>query len=148
MPGFLGTEAGFLTDANLVAQIGLYLVICLGVVAQRKELYLWHDRLQTFAVLANAVLISVTMAPAIGVITHIEPSEFRELKVLVPSIHIILGLLAEGTAIYCLLAGRGILPRKIGQLRYWMWAAFTFWTVAVLFGIGTYLVWYTGNTGY
>jgi hypothetical protein len=60
----------------------------------------------------------------------------------VPLIHGILGTIAQGLAIYCMLAGLQYLPRKIGVLRYWMWATFITWTATVFFGVTTYIVFY------
>ena len=74
------------------------------------------------------------------------PENLGETFFLVPTIHAVLGVLAQGVATYCLLAGFKILPRKIGVLRYWMWLAFVLWTLATLAGIGIYLVWYTGGS--
>jgi uncharacterized membrane protein YozB (DUF420 family) len=74
------------------------------------------------------------------------PGEFVERPFepfyLVVVIHAVLGTVAEGLAIYCLLAGHKILPRKIGRLRYWMWATFIVWTAAVVMGVYTYFIWY------
>ena len=58
------------------------------------------------------------------------------------AIHAVLGLIAEGLAIYAMLAGYKILPRKIGKLRYWMWATFGFWFAAMIMGVYTYYIWY------
>ncbi|VAW38939.1 hypothetical protein MNBD_CHLOROFLEXI01-4107, partial [hydrothermal vent metagenome] len=61
---------------------------------------------------------------------------------LVVVIHAVLGAVAQLLAIYCLLAGHKILPRKIGTLKYWMWATFATWTAAVIMGVYTYYIWY------
>jgi hypothetical protein len=55
------------------------------------------------------------------------------------------GVLAQGLAIYCLLAGLKILPRKIGVLRWFMWTTFVLWTITLLLGIGLYISFYTGG---
>ncbi|MFQ5796460.1 MAG: hypothetical protein ACE5JP_15620 [Candidatus Bipolaricaulia bacterium] len=122
----------------------LYIALCIGVVAQRKKKYKWHDWIQTPVVVLNLFLIFFIMI-----------SSFREESIAgtllqrpddphfyIPGIHAILGTLAEGLAIYCLLAGHKILPRKIGTLRYFMWATFVLWTLAFAVGMGTYYRWY------
>jgi hypothetical protein len=86
------------------------------------------------------------MLPSFLTIAPDVPSNLAEPFFLVPTIHVIVGLLAQGVATYCLLAGLKILPRKIGMLRIWMWVAFVLWTIATLLGIGIYLIWYTGGS--
>jgi uncharacterized membrane protein YozB (DUF420 family) len=145
-PGFLDTGANILADLNLIVQLLFYIVICLGVVVQLRKQYKWHDRLQIPVVLLNLLFIAVVMLPSfLGILPQL-PNRFSETAFVVPTLHAILGLLAEGISIYCLLAGLKILPRKIGILRYWMWTAFVLWTLTILFGIGLYLVWYTGSS--
>lgn len=145
-PGFLGTGATLLADITLLVQILFFLVLCLGVAAQLKRAYHWHDKLQTPVVVLNLLFIGLVMLPSFISAAGDWPAGLRRPPGWVPAVHGTLGALAEGVAIYCLLAGFKILPRKIGVLRYWMWTAFTLWTAAVLFGVGTYLVWYTGGS--
>ena len=142
-PGFFGTNASLLADLNLVIQIVLFIVLCIGVMAQRKQKYHWHDKLQAPVVVLNFFFILLIMWPAFQGISGEIPANLSQTYVLVPTLHAIFGLIAEGLAIYCLLAGFKILPRKIGELRYWMWACFVFWTASIMFGVGTYIVWYT-----
>ena len=142
--GFLGTGAPLLQDINLVVQLVFFIVLCLGVIAQRRGLYKWHDRLQTPVVVLNLVFIGLVMIPSARFVVNEIPARLSETYFLIPTVHIILGSLSEGLALYCMLAGFKILPRKIGVLRYFMWATFVFWTAAVIFGVGIYLIWYTG----
>ena len=142
--GFLGTDASFITDFTLLAEIILFVALCAGVVAQRRSLYRLHDWIQTPVVVLNLFLIIFVM-----VASFVEQQVVRTLPqrpgdpyYLVVALHAGLGLIAEGLAIYALLAGHKILPRKIGRLRYWMWATFGFWTAAFVAGITTYTVWY------
>jgi uncharacterized membrane protein YozB (DUF420 family) len=140
--GFLGTQATLLTDINLVVQILFYIVLCLGIVAQRKQKYHLHDKLQTPVVVLNLLFILLVMIPSARFVVREIPARLSETYFLIPTVHMVLGTLAEGLAIYCMLAGFKILPRKIGTLRYFMWATFTLWTAAVIFGIGIYIIWY------
>lgn len=142
--GFLGTDAGFITDFTLLAEIIFFIAVCIGVVAQRRGQYKLHDWIQTPVVLLNLLLIIFVMVSSfIGqqVISTL-PQRPGDAYYLVVAIHAALGLVAEVLAIYALLAGHKILPRKIGRLRYWMWATFGFWTAAVIAGVTTYYVWY------
>lgn len=142
--GFLGTGAPLLQDINIVVQIVFFIMLCLGIIAQRRGLYKWHDRLQTPAVVLNLLFIGLVMVPSARFVVREIPARLSETYYLIPTVHIILGSLSEGLAIYCMLAGFKILPRKIGVLRYFMWTSFILWTATVIFGIGIYTIWYTG----
>ena len=142
--GFLGTNAGFITDFTLVVEILFFVAICIGVVAQRRGQYRLHDWIQTPVVVLNFFLILFVMVSSFlgqRVLSTL-PQRPGDAYYLVVAIHAALGLIAELLAIYCLLAGHQILPRRIGRLRYWMWATFVFWTAALITGIATYAVWY------
>ncbi|HRQ36986.1 MAG TPA: plastocyanin/azurin family copper-binding protein [Chloroflexota bacterium] len=142
--GFLGTNASFITDVTLLAEIVFFIAICAGVVAQRRGRYKLHDWIQTPVVLLNLLLIIFVMVSSFlgqRVVSTL-PQRPGDAYYLVVALHGALGLIAEGLAIYCLLAGHKILPRKIGRLRYWMWATFGFWTAALMAGMATYYVWY------
>ena len=144
-PGFLGTDASLITDLTLIAEIIFFIAICAGVVAQRRGRYKLHDWIQTPVVVLNLFLIIFVMVSSFlgqRVISTL-PQRPGDGYYLVVAIHAALGLIAEILAIYALLAGHNILPRKIGRLRYWMWATFAFWTAALIAGIATYTVWYT-----
>ncbi len=151
--GFLGTGASLLVDITLVVQILFYFTLCVGVVVQlsanrgKTHLYKWHDRLQAPVVGLNLLFIFLVMIPTFRAVWGGSSGDLGNSTTWVPVGHGILGSLAEGISIYCLLAGFKILPRKIGVLRYWMWTAFTLWTITILFGIGIYLVYYTGGSG-
>ncbi|MCB8924120.1 MAG: DUF420 domain-containing protein [Ardenticatenaceae bacterium] len=142
--GFLGTNASFITDFTLLAEIIFFVALCVGIVAQRRGQYKLHDWIQTPVVVLNLFLIIFVMVTSFmgqRVVSTL-PQRPGDAYYLVVAIHALLGLIAEGLAIYCLLAGHKILPRKIGRLRYWMWATFAFWTAAVIAGIATYIIWY------
>ena len=142
--GFLGTDAGFISDFALVAEITFFIAVCVGVVAQRRGKYKLHDWIQTPVVVLNLLLIIFIMVTSFlgqRVISTL-PQRPGDAYYLVVALHAALGLIAEGLAIYALLAGHQILPRKIGKLRYWMWATFGFWTAALMAGVGTYYIWY------
>ena len=136
-----------LATITLIVQIVFYLVLCAGVVAQLKGLYKWHDRLQAPIVVLNIFFILFVMIPTFRAVVFGQiPSGLSDVPTLVTAIHGLLGTVAQLLAIYVLLAGFKILPRKIGVLRYWMWATFIAWTLAILFGIGVYVTFYTGDS--
>lgn len=142
--GFLAPASYFGADLALVGELVFYGLICIAVVAQRRGMYHWHDRIMTPVVVLNLFFIVVIMVLSLRY--ENVPGEFAQRPFepfyLVVVIHAVLGTVAEGLAIYCLLAGHKILPRKIGRLRYWMWATFIVWTAAVVMGVYTYIIWY------
>ena len=140
--GFLGTGAPLLQDINLILQLVFYVALCLGIMAQRKRKYHWHDRFQTPVVVLNLLFIGLIMIPSARFVAQEIPARLKQTFYLVPTVHMVLGTLSEVLAIYCLLSGFKILPRKIGVLRYWMWTTFVLWTASVIFGVGIYFVWY------
>lgn len=142
-PGFWGPS--LLADITLIVEVLFYLSLCAGVVAQLQRKYKWHDRFQIPVVVLNIFFILFVMVPTFTSVAGTLPSGISQPPTLVTVLHGILGTIAQGLGIYCLLAGLKILPRKIGVLRYWMWAAFTFWTLTIVLGIGIYILYYTGG---
>jgi plastocyanin/uncharacterized membrane protein YozB (DUF420 family) len=142
--GFLGTGATFGADLSIIVQIIFFIVLCIGVVMQMRGKYHWHDRLQTPVVILNLFFIIFIMVVSFreSQIASTLPKRPGDAFYLVAGLHAILGTVTEGLAIYCLLAGFKILPRKIGTLKYFMRATFVLWTVTLLFGLSTYYVWY------
>ncbi len=134
-----------LATLTLIVEIVFYLTLCAGVVAQLKGLYKWHDRLQAPVVILNLLFIIFVMIPTFRIVATDLPSGLSNVPTLVTTMHAVLGTIAQGLAIYMFLAGFKFVPRKIGVLRYWMWATFVFWTLTVLFGIGVYILYYTGG---
>lgn len=132
---------------TIIVEILFYLVLCAGVVVQLRKAYHWHDRLQAPIVILNIFFILFVMIPTFrAVVFNPNSGVLSEVPTLVTLIHGVLGTIAQLLAIYCLLAGFKILPRKIGTLRYWMWATFVAWTATVMFGVGVYLVYYVNNS--
>ncbi|MBE7471128.1 MAG: hypothetical protein DPW09_42340 [Anaerolineae bacterium] len=141
IPGFLGTGGNLLVDLTLVIEILFYISLCLGVTAQLRKQYKWHDRFQIPVVVLNLFFIAFVMIPTLIAIIS---SGVGNMPGLVLA-HASFGVLAQGVAVYCLLAGLKILPRKIGVLRWFMWAAFVLWTITLLLGIMLYIDFYTGG---
>jgi uncharacterized membrane protein YozB (DUF420 family) len=140
--GFFGPS--MMADITLVVQILFYFVLSAGVIAQLQGHYKTHDRLQVPVVILNIFFIIFVMVPTFRGLSSSMSARLTQLPVMVTAAHAMLGSVAQLLSIYCLLAGLKILPRRIGALRYWMWGAYFAWTVAVIFGIGVYIVYYTG----
>ncbi|MCI0395313.1 MAG: plastocyanin/azurin family copper-binding protein [Chloroflexi bacterium] len=142
--GFLGTGATFGADLTLIVQTLFYLALLVGIAAQLRRKYKWHDRIQAPVVVLNLFFIFFIMVVSLreAQILSTLPKRPGDPFYLAAGLHAILGTVTEGLAIYCLLAGFKILPRKIGRLKHFMRATYALWTVTFLFGLGTYYVWY------
>jgi plastocyanin/uncharacterized membrane protein YozB (DUF420 family) len=142
--GFLGTGATLGADITLVVQVGLYLLLCLGIAAQLLKKYRAHDLIQTPVVLINLFFIIFLMGASFmeaRVITTL-PKRPGDPYYLTVALHAFIGTTAALLAVYCLLAGWKILPRKIGTLKHFMRLTFLVWSAAIFFGLGTYYFWY------
>jgi plastocyanin/uncharacterized membrane protein YozB (DUF420 family) len=142
--GFLGTGATFGADLTLIVQIIFFIALCIGVVAQIRRRYQWHDRIQAPVVVLNLFFIIFIMAVSFfeARVLQTLPRRPGDPYYLTVALHGVLGTLTQGLALYCLLAGFKILPRKIGRLKYVMRATFVLWAVTLAFGLATYYVWY------
>ncbi len=142
--GFLGTGATFGADLSLIVQIIFFITLCIGIILQLRRKYHWHDRLQTPVVVLNLFFIIFIMVVSFrdSQVASTLPQRPGDPFYLAAGIHAILGTLTEGLAIYCLLAGFKVLPRKIGRLKHVMRATFVLWTITLFFGIATYYFWY------
>ena len=147
--GFLGTGASLGADITLIIQLIFFFGLSFGVIAQLLRKYRVHHFIQTPIVILNFFFIIFLMVASF--IEQDVPTTLimrpTELYYITPFIHAGLGIIAQGLATYCLLAGFKILPRKIGTLRYFMWATYGFWILAISFGLVTYTVWYLFDSG-
>ena len=134
----------FAADLALLAELLFWGLICVAVWGQRRGRYRLHDWVQTPVVLLNLFFVVGMMILSLRY--EQVPANFLERPFapfyLVVVIHAVLGIITTGLSLYCFLAGHKFLPRKIGRLRYWMWATFGFWTATVIMGVATYFIWY------
>jgi len=142
--GFLGTSATLASDITLILQIIFFVAVCVGAVVQRFKKYRLHDWIQTPVVILNLILVVVVMIASFRRQQVIQtlPQRPTDLYYVTAFLHAGLGLVTALLSVYLLLAGHKILPRRIGQLRYFMWAGLVFWTLTFLCGVTTYLTWY------
>jgi plastocyanin/uncharacterized membrane protein YozB (DUF420 family) len=147
--GFLGTGASLGADITLIIQLIFFFGLSFGIIAQLLRKYKLHDFIQAPIVLLNFFFIIFIMVSSF-VEQEVPTTLIRrptDLYYITPFIHAGLGIITQGLATYCFLAGFKILPRKIGTLRYFMWATYGFWIITISFGLVTYGVWYLFDTG-
>ena len=146
MNGFLGTGATFRADLNLAVQVAMGVALLVGMMLARKKNFEAHKRCQASVMLLNLLMIFLIMAPSFH--KQVEPQVpggLREAYYYLPFIHAALGTVAELLGLYIVLvAATNLLPERLKFDRYrpWMRTCLALWWAVILFGVGTYYVWY------
>ena len=138
--GFLGTNASFYADVNLVVQILMGAALLLGFYLARQKRFRAHRYCQTSVVVLNLVLIAGLMVPSFR-----KQASPRDLYHAVALVHGLLGAVAELLGIYIVLvAGTNVLPPalKFDDYKPWMRTTLALWWTVIAIGVGTYAVWY------
>jgi plastocyanin/uncharacterized membrane protein YozB (DUF420 family) len=144
--GFLGTDATFLADLNLLVQIGMGVALLYGMWLARRKRFKEHKYCQSAVMLLNLVMIALIMAPSFH--KQVEPqipAKLGDSYYAVATVHAVLGTLAELLGLYIVLvAATKILPKGLRFKRYkpWMRTALALWWIVILLGVGTYYFWY------
>jgi uncharacterized membrane protein YozB (DUF420 family) len=144
--GFLGTQAGFGADLNLVIQIVMGAALVMGTFLARMKRYAAHGACQATVLVLNLVLIFSVMWPSfhLQVLPRL-PKHFGKRYYAVATVHGIIGAVAELLGLYILLvAGTNILPQtwRFQRWKSWMRIELALWLFVLLTGIGTYFIWY------
>jgi uncharacterized membrane protein YozB (DUF420 family) len=146
MKGFLGTQAGFAADLNLVIQVAMGIALIAGTFLARAKRYKAHGACQASVLLLNLVMIAVVMWPAFsGLVIPRIPARLARRSVAIPALHGILGAAAEILGLYIVLAaGTSVLPKawRFTRWKLWMRVEMALWSVVLVTGLGTYYVWY------
>jgi uncharacterized membrane protein YozB (DUF420 family) len=144
--GFLGTQAGFGADLNLLIQIAMGIALIVGAFLARGKRYAAHGVCQATVLLLNLALIFSVMWPSfyLQVLPRL-PRHFRKRYYAIATIHGLLGAVAELLGLYILaVAGTNLLPQswRFRRWKLWMRIELTLWLIVLLTGIGTYFIWY------
>jgi len=138
MPGVFGTRASILSDLNLMLHILLLVILLVGFRLGKKKTeggLKMHDRLMTVLVALNGLSILLVMGPSLFLNFGAAVDEAFVIGFPLTLLHHSIGLIAE-------LIGLVLVFRKFGKVRTWMRITFTLWFVALLFGIGFYVMYY------
>jgi uncharacterized membrane protein YozB (DUF420 family) len=144
--GFLGTDATFSADVNLVVQFMMGAALIVGAALAKRKRYRAHGICQTTVLLLNLLMIGLVMWPAFQ--QQVQPSLRRVLHkwyYAAAAIHALLGVTAEVLGLYIVIvAGTGTLPEwlRFTNWKLWMRAELALWSIVVLTGMGTYYAWY------
>lgn len=141
--GFLGTEASWAADLNLLAQIVLLALLTLAILRAKKGDLATHHTWMTVVVIVNAVLIVAVMNPTFfRVLPDAIRSPSLKPKMMFP--HLVVGGLAELLGLYSIVAVKFDLPiamQSHSQKRFMRLLA-VLWTLALVGGIALYAFWY------
>jgi len=142
VPGFLGGNATFAADMNLVAQVLMGFTLLGGMALARAGRYRAHAVCQSSVVLVNLVSIGLFMGPTFRREVASElPARLGEFSYAFPSAHAALGAVAELLGLYVLLsAGTRLLPSALRFTNYkaWMRSTLSLWLVVIILGLTSY----------
>jgi uncharacterized membrane protein YozB (DUF420 family) len=148
LKGFLGTQAGFGADLNLLIQIAMGVALIVGTFLARRKRYSAHGACQATVLILNLALISSVMWPSFRLQVLPRLSEhFGKRYYAIAAMHGVLGAGAELLGLYILLvAGTNILPQswRVRRWKLWMRMELALWLIVLLTGLGTYVIWYAG----
>ena len=146
MKGFLGTQAGFGADVMLLLQIVMGASLIAGAFLARAKRYAAHGICQTTVLLLNLLIIASFMWPSFSLqVLPGLPKHFSRQHYFVAVLHGTVGGIAELFGLYILLvAGTTMVPEawRFRRWRLWMRVELALWLIALLMGVGTYLIWY------
>ena len=141
--GFLGTQASWAADLNLLAQIALLVLLTLAVLRAKKGDLATHHTWMTAVVIINAVLIVAVMNPTFF---RVLPAAIRDpsLKPRMMLPHFLVGTLAELLGLYAVVAVRMDLPLalQVRSQKRLMRVLAVLWTLSLVGGIALYVWWY------
>ena len=144
--GFLGAGAPFAADVNLVVQGMMAIALVVGAGFARRKRYRAHAIMQTTVLLLNLAMIATVMWPSTKQqVLPAFPDVWVKWYFAAPSIHAVLGTIAELLGIFiALVAGTKLVPERLRfrNWKQWMRAELVLWWVVLLSGVATYYVWY------
>jgi uncharacterized membrane protein YozB (DUF420 family) len=147
-PGLFNPNAIPLADLTLVAYVVLLLLMLTGFVFARRRKYSPHHKLtMTFITFVNWALILFVMAVSYGNFVRPQlPAGLSQPWVLLPTLHLVTGALAQIIATYLLFRMwfEDELPGwlKVRRIKPYMRLTLGLWLVTVLLGFAIYAVWY------
>ena len=126
------------------------LALIAGAFLARKKYFVAHGLCQSAVVVLNLIPVFLFMAKVFrqAVVPGL-PAALNERYYAIATAHAALGSIAEVLGIYIILsAGLKVLPNALTFENYkpWMRAELAIWWLVILFGIGTYWIWYVSPT--
>jgi len=146
MKGFLGTNATFEADLNLVVQLIMGLALLAGALLAKHKRYRAHGICQTTVLLLKLLMIGLVMWPSFQ--QQVKPALSKGLHKWyyeAATLHALLGITAEFLGLYIVMvAGTNLLPQflRFKHWKWWMRTELVFWAIVLLSGVATYCAWY------
>ena len=144
--GFLGTDATFHADLNLVVQVVMGAALIAGSLLAKRKRFTAHGICQTTVLLLNLLMIGLVMWPSFQQqVRPVFPKVLHKWYYAAATIHAFLGITAELLGLYIVIvAGTNVLPQRLRfkDWKRWMRTELMLWSIVVLTGVGTYYAWY------
>ena len=141
-----GSDAPWQADLTLLIEAVMGIALLAGAVLARRRHYRAHAWCQSAVVLLNLVVIGFAMAPSFYIqLAPKIPQAIRKSYYAIATGHAALGVVAELTGLYVILAaGTNLLPKflRLRNYRGWMRATLILWWAVLLLGVATYVRWY------
>jgi hypothetical protein len=139
--GFLGRPSTFGADLNLLVQLGVGLLLLVGLMLARRARYGPHGLCQTIALVATLAMTATWMLPAYHSTYGAAIFALGNRVNVAAAAHVVTGSVALVLGIYVVLvAGTPVVPRSLRFSNYkpWMRALILTWWLALLLGVLTY----------
>ena len=142
-PGFLGTNAPFISDLSLTLILLTAVMFTIGWQLARRKRYEAHRWVQTVTAIINAIVVLSIMINSY--VTHILPgipSKLLEGDFAVTTIHAIIGTMGLLFGIFVVLRGNNLVPKALRFKSYkpFMRTAYALYMLSTLLGVVVYVL--------
>jgi uncharacterized membrane protein YozB (DUF420 family) len=140
--GFLGRGAPYGADLNVLLQVGVGLLLLVGMALARRGRYRAHGICQTTAFGLSLAMTILWMIPAFRAI-HADAlgrAVVNRVTVAV-ALHVALSTIVVLLAVWVILvAGTTLVPARLrfSDYKTWMRTLLTLWWIAIVFGVAVY----------
>jgi uncharacterized membrane protein YozB (DUF420 family) len=146
-PGFLGTNAPFLSDLTLILILFSSILFTIGWFLAVHKHYQVHRWVQTIATVLNAIVVLSVMIRAFDLyILPGLPGRFFEGTYGVTTVHALVGMVGLLLGIFVDLRGNELVPKRLSFSNYklFMRTSYAIYMLATLLGVIVYLEVYVG----
>ncbi len=142
-PGFLGTQAPFISDLSLILISLTAIMFTIGLQLARHRHYEAHRWVQTVTAIINAMVVLGVMINSY--VTHILPGIPAKLLVGdygLTTVHALVGMTGLLLGIFVVLRGNGLVTKALRFKNYKMFMriSYAFYMLATLLGVTVYIL--------
>jgi uncharacterized membrane protein YozB (DUF420 family) len=146
MSGFFPSNAPVVADVAAILEVAMAVILLVGWILVRRGQIRIHRLLQSSVILVNIPIVLYSMVPPyLKYVAPSVPSQLGQATVLIPTVMLVAGALAELLGIYIILvAGTTWIPERFRFRRYklWMRTELVLWWGVVLAGLTTYYLFF------